>query len=207
MAPTAGRANASPGLAIYRGDLWDMHIQIEATPNPEALKFLPGQVVNPGAAADFTASSQAAPGSLAADLLDLGDVARVHIGFDFVSVSRRGNADWATLRPRVVRAIAEHIEARGRPMAPGRASPVIHAPDDADVVSRIHDALEIHIRPAIARDGGGITLVRFEDGIAHLRLEGACSGCPDAGRTLGEGVARLLRNTVAEVRGVRAAPG
>ncbi len=57
-------------------------------------------------------------------------------------------------------------------------------------------------RPYIQADGGDIEFLRVENGIAHVRLRGACRGCPHAAMTLQMGVERHLRMQVPEIQGV-----
>ena len=62
------------------------------------------------------------------------------------------------------------------------------------------------MRPAVAQDGGDISLVKFEDGIVYLKLQGACSGCPSSSATLKSGIENMLRYYVPEVLEVQAIP-
>mgnify|MGYP003565965092 CR=1 FL=1 len=67
---------------------------------------------------------------------------------------------------------------------------------------QVQDALE-RIRPALQRDGGDIELVEVEeDGIVKVRLTGACSGCPMSQMTLKQGVERIVKQMVPEVKSV-----
>ena len=61
------------------------------------------------------------------------------------------------------------------------------------------------IRPAIQADGGDLELVNITpEGIAEIRLHGACVGCPSSTMTLTVGIERNLRAHVPEIKGVRA---
>lgn len=67
---------------------------------------------------------------------------------------------------------------------------------------QIEQALE-KIRPALERDGGGVELVDVEeDGIVRVRLTGACGGCPMSQMTLKQGVERIVKQMVPEVKAV-----
>jgi Fe-S cluster biogenesis protein NfuA len=48
------------------------------------------------------------------------------------------------------------------------------------------------IRPLLQRDGGDIELVEVSDGVAKVRLTGACKGCPMSQMTLKQGVEKVL---------------
>ena len=58
------------------------------------------------------------------------------------------------------------------------------------------------IRPHLEADGGGVELVDIEEGTVKLRLTGACSGCPMRIMTLQNGIARILKEQVPEVKEV-----
>jgi len=67
---------------------------------------------------------------------------------------------------------------------------------------QIEQALD-KIRPALQRDGGDIELVEVEEsGIVKVRLTGACSGCPMSQMTLKQGVERIVKQLVPEVKSV-----
>jgi len=66
---------------------------------------------------------------------------------------------------------------------------------------KVEAALE-QIRPALVADGGDVQLVDVKEGVVKLRLTGACSGCPMAAMTLKQGIERVLREQVPEVKEV-----
>ena len=180
-----------------------MFIETEATPNPATLKFLPGRDVMGGrGTADFTAAAEAAGRSpLAARIFAVGEVARVFLGTDFVTVTKAEDADWQRLRPRVLGAIMEHYLA-GLPVMEGAEEPSTSEDFDAadgEVVAQIKELLDTRVRPAVAGDGGDIVFRGFREGVVRLRMQGACSGCPSSRATLKHGVETMLRHYVPEV--------
>lgn len=58
------------------------------------------------------------------------------------------------------------------------------------------------IRPMLQADGGDVELVDVEDGIVKVRLTGACKGCPMSQMTLKNGIERLLKKEIPEVKSV-----
>ena len=66
---------------------------------------------------------------------------------------------------------------------------------------KVEAALE-QVRPTLQADGGDVELVDVEDGIVSVRLTGACGGCPMASMTLKNGIERILRTEVPEVKEV-----
>ena len=58
------------------------------------------------------------------------------------------------------------------------------------------------IRPNLRADGGDVELVEVKDGIVSLRLKGACAGCPMSTMTLKNGIERILKAEISEVKEV-----
>ena len=58
------------------------------------------------------------------------------------------------------------------------------------------------VRPALQADGGDVELVGVTEGLVKVRLKGACSGCPMSTMTLKQGIERLLKERLPEVKEV-----
>jgi Fe-S cluster biogenesis protein NfuA len=61
------------------------------------------------------------------------------------------------------------------------------------------------IRPSLQADGGDVELVDVENGIVKVKLKGACAGCPMSQMTLKNGIERLLKNEIPEIKSVESA--
>lgn len=186
-----------------------MFIETEGTPNPATLKFLPGRAVAGNGTADFPSAAAAEAASpLAASLFALPGVARVFLGGDFITVTKSDEADWASLRTRVLGTIMEHFVA-GRPVLLADAEEAPEAedfdPEHAGIVEQIKDLLDTRVRPAVAGDGGDIIFRGFREGVVYLRMQGSCSGCPSSTATLKYGIENMLRHYVPEVVAVQPA--
>ncbi len=64
---------------------------------------------------------------------------------------------------------------------------------------KVEAALE-KIRPALQADGGDVELVDVQDGVATVRLTGACGSCPMSTMTLKMGVERIVKEEVPEIK-------
>ena len=192
-----------------------MFIETETTPNPAALKFLPGRQVMPAGTREFASPEAAEASPLAQALFDTGEVVNVFFGGDFVSVTAAPGAGWTALKPQVVAILLDHFVSEAPLFAGGDASGIAvpaeadmlveEDPADADVVAQINELLESRVRPAVAGDGGDIRYRGFRDGVVYLQLQGACSGCPSSTATLKHGIEGLLKHYIPEVTEVRAA--
>jgi Fe-S cluster biogenesis protein NfuA len=186
-----------------------MFIEIEATPNPATLKFLPGRSVLPRGALEFRTAADAERAPLAGALLSIEGVDGVMFGPDFISITN-GGGDWAHLKPAILGTIMEHFTS-GAPLLVGEppAAPVSDGeffdPADAETVATIKELLETRVRPAVAGDGGDIVFRGFRDGVVYLGMKGACSGCPSSAATLKSGIENLLRHFLPQIRAVEQA--
>ena len=52
------------------------------------------------------------------------------------------------------------------------------------------------IRPNLQADGGDIDLIAVDNGVAKVKLKGACAGCPMSTMTIKWGVENFLKKKV-----------
>lgn len=180
-----------------------MFIQTEQTPNPETIKFLPGEPVLTEGSADFADQETAGTSPLAGIIFEIEGISRVFLGTDFISVSKSGG-DWADVKPQVLGAIMQHYTSGAPVMDEGAALPVSEeGAGDPEAVRQIKAILDEKVRPAVAQDGGDVVFHSFEEGIVYLHMQGACAGCPSSAMTLKHGIENLLKYYVPEVLEVR----
>jgi Fe-S cluster biogenesis protein NfuA len=193
-----------------------MFIETETTPNPAALKFLPGVTVMAAGSREFATPEAADASPLAQAIFDTGEVVNVFFGADFVSVTAAPGADWSALKPQVIAILLDHFVSEAPLFAPATAGGIAvpppedeavveERPEDAEIIAAINELLETRVRPAVAGDGGDIAYRGFRDGVVYLTLQGSCSGCPSSTATLKHGIEGLLKHYVPEVTEVRAA--
>jgi Fe-S cluster biogenesis protein NfuA len=184
-----------------------MFIQTEPTPNPAALKFLPGRPVLAHGTLDIRDKEAAAQSPLAERLFEIGGISGVFFGSDFISVTK-ASGEWQQLKPAILGAIMEHFMSDA-PLIRGETGAVPSDGDeffdakDAETVGIIKELIETRVRPAVENDGGDITFRGFKDGIVFLDMKGACAGCPSSTATLRHGIQNLLKHYVPDVVEVR----
>ena len=66
---------------------------------------------------------------------------------------------------------------------------------------KVEEILEM-IRPSLVADGGNVELVDVVDGVVKVKLVGACAGCPMSTMTLKDGIERILKQEIPEVKEV-----
>lgn len=187
-----------------------MFIQTEQTPNPATMKFLPGQdVMGDRGTAFYTDADAAKPSPLAEALFEVDDVTAIFLGRDFITVTKKEEADWSVLRPMILTSVMDHYTA-GKPVLtePKKAEAKKAANDasqsDDPVVAQIIELIDTRVRPAVAMDGGDIIFHSFDKGVVKLEMHGACAGCPSSTATLKQGIENMLCHYIPEVTTVEA---
>jgi Fe-S cluster biogenesis protein NfuA len=173
----------------------------ERTPNPNSIKWvLDRPIVEEGVTALFDVRPSEEVSPLAAKLLGIEGVAVVFIASNFVTLTKREDADWTNLGQPIIDVLKECFAGDGRALGPA-----FEAQDPAgegEIVERIRRVLDEEVRPAVAMDGGDVVFARFRDGVVEVYLQGACSGCPGAAATLKHGIEARLREAIPEVQAV-----
>ena len=69
----------------------------------------------------------------------------------------------------------------------------------SDLHQRVARVLAEEIAPALAMDGGAVQLIEVVDGVARVRLDGICNGCPSTMMAVLASVEHELHRRVPEV--------
>ena len=182
-----------------------MFIQTETatTPNPSALKFIPGVPVLPAGAQsmEYTDGRQTHSSPLARKLFAVDGVRAVFYGPDFITVTKADDAQWAHIKPEVFSLITETLSSGGSAVIAGSTSmaeDTAPAEGDSEVVAMIKELLDTRIRPSIQEDGGDIEFRGFDEatGEVKLKLRGACRTCSSSVVTLKQGIQSMLMHYV-----------
>jgi len=187
-------------------------IQVEKTPNPSSLKFLPSQPVLSGEVGENSSGFHFSRSEtdylrspLAKKLLSIEHVSSVFVGKDFVTISKTGEGAWATIKPFVFSHIMDwYAEGSAAVEDEARTSDTTILDDDSEVVAMIKELIEVRIRPAVQEDGGDLIYRGFDDatGLVSVELAGSCVGCPSSSVTLRNGVENMLMHYIPEVKGI-----
>jgi Fe-S cluster biogenesis protein NfuA len=180
-----------------------MFIQTEATPNPNTMKFIPGNTVLGTGSAFFTDEESTSRSPLARALFMIADVRAVFYGADFITVTKAEHATWEVMKPLILTTVMEHFVS-GTALIIDEGEQKISASktystEDQEIVDQIKELIDSRVRPAVAMDGGDIVFHAFEDGIVKLEMHGSCAGCPSSTATLKQGIENMLKHYVPEV--------
>lgn len=181
-----------------------MYIQTEETPNPNALKFLPGETVMQKGTMFIAKKEEASRSPLASALFQIAGVEAVFLGNDFVTVTKNESSRWEILKPMVLTEIMDFYVTGKSVLGESKSSEAPQLDESDPLVKQIKELIETRVRPAVAQDGGDIIFRNFKDGVVELELHGSCSGCPSSTATLKDGIENMLKHYVPEVKEVLA---
>ena len=182
-------------------------VNIEYTPNPDTLKFLPGKKVSNIGPHEFTKEDKNIEVPLANRILSLSGTSMVFFGEDFITVKKEKNLKWDDLKHHIISEINDFYS-KGNDVVLKKELNISKEntakSESNTIVKKINEILDTKVRPAVAKDGGDIKFKSFKDGIVTVELKGSCSGCPSSVMTLKQGVQNLLCHYVPEVKRVEA---
>jgi Fe-S cluster biogenesis protein NfuA len=179
-----------------------MFVQTEITPNPNALKFIPGKDVSKSGSFEIT-KKEDVDNELVRNLLSINGVTGIFLGLDFISVNKEQNIEWEDIKHIVISLINEFYSSGKEFVIDKDLKDEIDSTSNfIEIEKKIIKILDTKIRPAVAKDGGDIKFNEFKNGIVKVQLQGSCSGCPSSVMTLKQGVQNLLCHYIPDVKEV-----
>ena len=94
----------------------------------------------------------------------------------------------------------ETPEQKRRAEAPPSVSADGAARAGGPLAERVQRVLEELINPRIASHGGAVEMVDLADDTLYVRMSGGCQGCAASAATLRQGVERMVKEEVPEIR-------
>jgi Fe-S cluster biogenesis protein NfuA/nitrite reductase/ring-hydroxylating ferredoxin subunit len=80
---------------------------------------------------------------------------------------------------------------------------LLHGLHPLDLETRVVRALE-EVRPYLQSHGGNVELLGVEEGVARLRMQGSCSGCPSSTVTLKLAIEEAIQKTAPDLEKIEA---
>ena len=89
-----------------------MFVQIEITPNPNSLKFLPGKIVSNRGSFEITKKEETS-NELVKDLMSINGVEGIFLGKDFISINKDDKTSWDEIK-HIVISLINDFYSKGR---------------------------------------------------------------------------------------------
>lgn len=125
-------------------------------------------------------------------------VSGIEVAGATIWIRKAPGAEWSALKPAIATAIRQVLDETDTPLgASAQAQPA--APDES-LLQAVQGLLASQVNPSVAAHGGHIDAEKVADGIVYLRMSGGCQGCAASAATLRQGVERMLRAALPQIR-------
>lgn len=168
-------------------------IQIQPTPNPNALKFILSKPVKLEGSSSYKTPMECGENNLALQLFMLRGVDQVHFFDNVITISKFGYEDWDNLEGLVIETVEKYFPEHN----PDYFDPDPEKERRANLTPELKDIeaiLDKTIRPGLQADGGDIQTVQYADNILLIRYQGACGTCPSSTTGTLEAIKAILRD-------------
>jgi Fe-S cluster biogenesis protein NfuA len=157
----------------------DILIRIQATPNPNAWKFvLDRPVLNEGKAT-YADAKEAEQNPLANALFQVPDVRQVHFFQNVITVTHNFDADVEKLQQEVCSVIQTRMPIHNPNQTQFDEKKMRRAGLSPEM-QQIEEILDRTVRPGLQGDGGDLDVIKYEDNKLFVYYQGACGTCPSA---------------------------
>jgi len=182
-------------------------LDTEPTPNPNAFKYILNAPVIVAGAKSFTSGEDAKGDHFIRSVFALGNVQSIYLSENFVTVSFLSAHNLELLVDAVEDIIEEHLtfydgqaDESGEKDEPSILEnldkidfPNLSDPEKGAVIDALLDET---VRPALANDGGGLTVLDFEDNTLRIRYQGACGSCPSSATGTLRAIENILHSSL-----------
>lgn len=168
-------------------------IEIQPTPNPNALKFVLDRPVKVEGNSTYRTPMQCGENLLALELFTIRGVDQLHFFDNVITVTKFSYEDWEIMEERILKTLEEKMPVHNADY---------HDPDPEAERRRalspellaVEEILDRTIRPGLQADGGDIQALSYEDHILLVKYQGACGTCPSSTTGTLEAIKGILRD-------------
>lgn len=172
-------------------------IYAESTPNPQVMQFVTNSTLVDGNF-EFKNPEEAKSSPLAQKLFNFPFVKEVFIQKNYISIHKYPMLDWDEITMEIREFIKNYLDSGKSILAEKPSTRETSENSDKLLTNFERELIAIldeYVTPAVAQDGGYISLDSFEakTKTVNVLLQGACSGCPSSTITLKNGIENLLK--------------
>lgn len=131
-------------------------------------------------------------------LLDIAGVELIEVAGAAIWARKAPAADWTNLKPTIAAVIRQVLDESEATLGAPSSAPADTSDDT--LLRAVKDLLDQQINPSVAAHGGHISAERVDEGNVYLRMSGGCQGCAASSATLRQGVERMLRAALPQIR-------
>lgn len=171
----------------------NLDIDIQPTPNPNALKFILSHPVKMEGNSTYKSPTECGENQLALELFKVRGIDQLHFFENVIAVTKFSYEDWDNVEIGVMKTLKEFMPSHNanyndpNPEADRRKN---LSPE----LQQIESILDKTIRPGLQGDGGDIQALTYQDNILMVKYQGACGTCPSSATGTLEAIKSILRD-------------
>lgn len=170
-----------------------LDVDIQPTPNPNALKFILNMPVKNNGNSTYKSPSECGDNHLALELFKVRGVDQLHFFENVIAVTKFSYEDWDSVEKNVMKVLQEEMP---------KHNPDYNDPNPEEErrknlspeLQQIELILDKTIRPGLQGDGGDIQALSYQDNILMVKYQGACGTCPSSTTGTLEAIKAILRD-------------
>ena len=167
-------------------------LDVDLTPNPQALKFILNEKLLQRETRSFNNSKEAENDPLAKAIFEIEGVVSVFYMDRFVTIEKDSKANWGKIQ----KPFAQLIKNFDVSLIPEESEYRASQAEPTAKLKQINDIIDIRVKPALAGDGGGLEILGLDKNTLTIRYQGACGTCPSAVRGTLVAIENLLKREV-----------
>lgn len=168
----------------------------QATPNPNALKFITAKDVKKTGKVTFVHPAECMHVPLATNILGLPNVTAVHLFENVMTVTQDGYGDWPVLESEIIEVLKTYVPSHDPEFE--SFNPEVNRDDWSEDRKKLEEIMDREIRPGLQADGGDIQVLELVDNVLTVQYEGACGSCPSSRSGTLQGIESILRHEFRE---------
>lgn len=172
-----------------------LDIDIQPTPNPNALKFILNVPVKNHGSSTYRTPSECGENNVALELFKVRGIDQLHFFENVISVTKFSYEDWDSVEVNVIKTLKKYIPLHN----PNYTDPNPEEERRSQLppeLLQIEEILDRTIRPGLQGDGGDIQALSYEDNILMVKYQGACGTCPSSTSGTLEAIRAILRDEI-----------
>lgn len=171
----------------------DIRLQIQSTPNPNALKFILSVPVKLEGKVTYRSAAECQSNPLAQALFSIAHVQEVYFFDNYITVTQDGDGDWEAIEEATRKIILEKIETHDPNFKTEDAPKPVRLSGTPEL-EKINAILDQTIRPALQMDGGDLDIVEFTNNVLKVNYQGACGSCPSSAAGTLKAIENILKD-------------
>ena len=167
-------------------------LDVDLTPNPQALKFILNEKLLIRETRSFSNIKAASGDPFAKAIFEIDGVVSIFYMDRFVTIEKEAKADWGKIQKPFI----ELVKNFDLSLIPQEKIIEGSSEESTATLKKISDIINLRVKPALAGDGGGLEILGLEEKTLTIRYQGACGLCPSSVRGTLVAIENLLKREV-----------